>query len=66
MTQATAPVDPDPRFLEFLEKSQAIAGEKVAAAIPREYMQPSVARGFAGFAVSLALYVGSHCRDGRA
>ena len=57
MTQAAAPVDPDPRFLEFLEKSQAIAGEKVAAAIPREYMQPSVARGFAGFAVSLALYV---------
>jgi len=57
MTQATAPVDPDPRFLEFLEKSQAIAGEKVAAAIPREYMQPSVARGFAGFAVSLTLYV---------
>jgi omega-6 fatty acid desaturase (delta-12 desaturase) len=57
MTQAAAPVDPDPRFLEFLEKSQAIAGEKVAAAIPREYMQPSVARGFAGFVVSLSLYV---------
>jgi omega-6 fatty acid desaturase (delta-12 desaturase) len=57
MTQATAPVDPDPRFLEFLEKSHAIAGEKVAAAIPREYMQPSVWRGFAGFAVSLSLYV---------
>ncbi len=59
MTQTAAPVDPDPRFLEFLEKSQAIAGEKVVTAIPREYMKPSLARGFAGFAVSLALYVGA-------
>jgi acyl-lipid omega-6 desaturase (Delta-12 desaturase) len=59
MTQSTTPIDPDPRFIEFIEKSNAIAGEKLAAAIPREYMQPSVARGFAGFAVSAALYIGA-------
>ena len=53
------PTDPDPRFVEFMEKSNAIEGEKLAAAIPREYMQPSVIRGLAGLAVSLALYVGS-------
>ena len=59
MTQSTTPTDPDPRFVEFIEKSNAIAGEKLAAAIPREYMQPSVARGFAGFAVSWSLYIGA-------
>jgi len=59
MTRATTPIDPDPRFIEFVEKSSAIEGERLAAAIPREYMQPSVARGFAGFAVSLALYAGA-------
>ncbi len=59
MTQSTTPTDPDPRFIEFIEKSDAIAGEKLTAAIPREYMQPSVARGFAGFAVSWSLYVGA-------
>ena len=42
-----------------MEKSNAIEGEKLAAAIPREYMQPSVIRGLAGLAVSLALYAGS-------
>jgi omega-6 fatty acid desaturase (delta-12 desaturase) len=59
MTQSTTTIDPDPRFIEFIEKSNAIAGDKLAAAIPREYMQPSVARGFAGFAVSAALYIGA-------
>ena len=59
MPQSTTPADPDPRFLEFIEKSDAIAGEKLAAAIPREYMQPSVARGFAGLAVSWSLYIGA-------
>ena len=53
------PTDPDPRFVAFMEKSNAIEGEKLAAAIPREYMQPSVIRGLAGLAVSLALYAGS-------
>lgn len=53
------PTDPDPRFVAFIEKSNAIEGEKLAAAIPREYMQPSVIRGLAGLAVSLALYAGS-------
>ena len=59
MAKSTTPIDPDPRFIEFIEKSDAIAGEKLAAAIPREYMQPSVARGFAGFGVSSALYIGA-------
>src|SRR5687768_2774084 len=59
MAQSSAPTDPDPRYLEFIEKSNAIAGKKLAAAIPREYLQPSVARGFAGFAASLAVYAGA-------
>jgi acyl-lipid omega-6 desaturase (Delta-12 desaturase) len=59
MEQTVTPTNPDPRFLEFVDKSHAIEGEKLAAAIPREYLQPSVARGFAGFAVSCALYVGA-------
>jgi acyl-lipid omega-6 desaturase (Delta-12 desaturase) len=53
------PTDPDPRFLEFIRKSNAIEGQKLAAAIPREYMQPSLIRGLVGLAVSLALYVGA-------
>ena len=59
MTQSTIPIDPDPRFVEFIQKSETIEGERLAAAIPREYMQPSVARGFLGFAVSAALYSGA-------
>src|SRR5262245_49488120 len=59
MNRATNPTDPDPRFVEFLEKSNAIAGERLAAAIPREYMQPSVKRGLAGLAVSGSLYAGA-------
>jgi omega-6 fatty acid desaturase (delta-12 desaturase) len=46
-------------LIEFLDKSHAIEGERLGAAIPREYMQPSVVRGFAGFAVSWALYIGA-------
>ena len=53
------PADPDPRWVEFIEKSNAIQGQKLAQAIPRDYMQPSVIRGLAGLAVSLALYAGA-------
>ncbi len=59
MAKTTIPTDPDQRFKEFIEKSEALEGEKITAAIPREYMQPSVARGFAGLAVSLAVYIGA-------
>lgn len=59
MPRSITPTDPDPRFKEFIEKSNALQGAKVTAAIPREYMQPSVARGFAGLAVSLSVYVGA-------
>ena len=59
MVQSTIPVTPDRRFVEFVEKSAAIEGRKLLAAIPREYMKPSVARGFAGLAVSAALYLGA-------
>ena len=51
MKPPTAPTDPDPRFVEFMAKSQAIEGERLAAAIPRECMQPSASRGLAGFAI---------------
>ena len=59
MAPTTIPVTPDPRFIEVIEKSAAIEGQKLLAAIPRECMKPSVARGFAGLAVSAALYVGA-------
>ena len=59
MKPPTAPTDPDPRFVEFMAKSQAIEGERLAAAIPREYMQPSASRGLAGFAMSGSLYIGA-------
>src|SRR5690349_12449392 len=59
MAQSTIPLTPDPRFTEFIEKSGAIEGQKLLAAIPREYMKPSVARGFAGLVISAALYVGA-------
>lgn len=59
MTRSTAPVDPDPRFVTFMAKSRSLEGERLAAAIPREYMQPSVMRGLAGFAVSWTLYIGA-------
>src|ERR1700735_5566950 len=53
------PADPAPRLLGFIEKSNAIEGQKLPAAIPREYMQRKLIRGLAGMAVSLALYAGS-------
>jgi acyl-lipid omega-6 desaturase (Delta-12 desaturase) len=59
MAKTTIPTDPDQRFKEFIEKSDALEGQKITAAIPREYLQPSVARGFAGLVVSLAVYVGA-------
>ncbi|WP_242676669.1 fatty acid desaturase [Rhodococcus sp. ABRD24] len=42
-----------------MAKSDAISGEKLTAAIPRELMEPSLARGMMGFALSWALYIGS-------
>ena len=59
MTRPTAPTDPDPRFVEFMRRARPSRVRRLAAAIPREYMQPSVARGLAGFAVSCTLYVGA-------
>jgi acyl-lipid omega-6 desaturase (Delta-12 desaturase) len=55
----TIPIDPDQRFLDFIEKSNEIEGAKLVGAIPREYMQPSLVRGFAGFALSWAVYIGA-------
>ena len=59
MPQSVTLTDPDPRFRDFLEKSTFLEGEKITAAIPREYLQPSLVRGFVGLAVSLAVYVGA-------
>lgn len=59
MAKNIVATDPDIRFKEFIEKSDALEGAKVTAAIPREYLQPSVARGFAGLAISLAVYIGA-------
>lgn len=59
MPQSVLPTDPDPRFTAFIQKSNALRGAQLTAAIPREYMRPSVARGFAGLAISLSLYVGA-------
>ena len=66
MTRPTAPTDPDPRFVEFMTKSHAIEGERLAAAIPREYMQPSVARGLRGIRRQLHSVRRGHRRDGHA
>lgn len=59
MTQSLTHTEADPRFREFIERSNALEGEKITAAIPKEYLQPSVVRGFLGLAVSLLLYVGA-------
>ena len=59
MKRPAAPTDPDPRFVAFMAKSAAIEGDRLAAVIPREYMQPSLARGLAGFATSSAVYIGA-------
>lgn len=53
------PTDPDPRFRDFLDRSNAIEGARLAAAIPRELVAPSVARGLFGLTVSLSVYVGA-------
>lgn len=59
MSQFITLTDPDPRFTDFMEKSRALDGARLAAAIPKEYVRPSVARGLLGLAVSLAVYVGA-------
>ncbi|MCD9141025.1 fatty acid desaturase [Streptomyces albireticuli] len=53
------PSAPDENFKEFLRKSEKIEGERLQAAIPRDYFEPRVARGILGFAVSWALYIGA-------
>ena len=59
------PRDPDRRFVEFVEKSAAIEGEKLLAAIPREYMKPSVAtRSSPAWPSARSLYCRSHRRHG--
>lgn len=59
MTKFVPLTDPDPRFTEFIAKSNALDGAKLAAAIPKEYVQPSLARGILGLAASLTVYVGA-------
>ena len=59
MPKSITLTDPDPRFKDFLEKSNTLDGAKVTAAIPREFLQPSLARGLVGLAVSLSVYVGA-------
>ena len=59
MTKTVTLTDPDPRFTEFVEKSNALDGAKLAAAIPKEYVQPSLARGILGLVASLSVYVGA-------
>ncbi|MEV0251468.1 fatty acid desaturase [Nocardia sp. NPDC050712] len=59
MTTPSIPTNPDPRFVDFMAKSKAIEGERLAAAIPRDYLEPQLWRGVAGFAMSWALYAGS-------
>ncbi len=53
------PSAPDSYFDDFLVKSEQIKNERLAAAIPKDYFQPRVARGLLGFAVSWALYIGA-------
>ena len=64
MTKTAAPVDPDPRFNEFIEKSQAIAGEKIAAAIPGSTCSRRLRADFAGLRSAWRCTWG-HRRDGR-
>jgi len=59
MALQSIPTNPDTRFLEFMEKSKAIEGERLAAAIPRAYLEPELWRGLLGFAMSWTLYAGS-------
>lgn len=57
-TAFSFPSAPGEHFEEFLRKSEAIKDAKLAAAIPRELIEPRVGRGVLGFVVSWALYVG--------
>jgi hypothetical protein len=57
MTQATAPVDLIHGFSKIPREELRRRGREGGGGDSTEYMQPSVARGFAGFAVSLSLYV---------
>jgi hypothetical protein len=56
MTRSTIPIDSDSRFVESVDKSNAI-GEKLASAIPEACVQPSLASGLAGMTVSWSRYV---------
>jgi omega-6 fatty acid desaturase (delta-12 desaturase) len=53
------PSAPDERFEEFMRKAEALEGERLAKAIPRECFEPRVSRGLLGFAVSWAVYLGA-------
>ncbi|WP_239405232.1 fatty acid desaturase [Frankia sp. Cj3] len=53
------PSAPDAYFEDFLQKSEQIRNERLAAAIPKSLIEPRVARGLLGFAVSWALYIGA-------
>ncbi|MCP9943731.1 fatty acid desaturase [Streptomyces somaliensis] len=53
------PSAPDEHFQSFLRQAQSIEGERLAGAIPKEYFEPRIGRGAAGFAVSWLLYAGA-------
>ncbi|MCP9985837.1 MULTISPECIES: fatty acid desaturase [Streptomyces] len=53
------PSAPDEQFQSFLRQAQSIEGERLTGAIPKEYFEPRVGRGMAGFAVSWLLYAGA-------
>ncbi|HEY9389878.1 MAG TPA: fatty acid desaturase [Mycobacteriales bacterium] len=59
MPAPSFPTAPDRHFADFLRKSEQIAGERLASAIPREYFEPRVARGLLGFGVSWVVYLGA-------
>ncbi|MFI0817421.1 fatty acid desaturase [Streptomyces sp. NPDC021098] len=53
------PSAPDEHFQKFMRQAEQIEGERLAAAIPRELMEPRVGRGILGFSVSWVLYAGA-------
>jgi hypothetical protein len=57
MTRSTIPIDSDSRFVESVDKSNAI-GEKHASATPEACVQPSLASGLTGRTVSWSRYIG--------
>jgi acyl-lipid omega-6 desaturase (Delta-12 desaturase) len=59
MSASVLPTDPDERFKEFIKKSDTLRDVKLAEAIPKEYLQPSLVRGFARLAVSFSVYAGA-------